>query len=242
MRFLRYLLITIIGIAIAVGALIWEGSTLETVVFPVGDLPVVDFATLQRPPAPNQYLLCPAGMCVAQTDGTAPVFARSAEQLRVAWDEMLASEPRVEVLRRDVTNIQVDYVQRSRLLHFPDIITVRFVPVDDVQMVPDVERFAAAGIPVVVCINRMAGKVASFVGSDDVAVGYTAAKALTDGLGGSGRIVAIEGAPGAPTSRDRTLGLRKALAGAPGIALLGSGAGNFHQSPARAAIPASSRR
>ena len=37
----------------------------------------------------------------------------------------------------------------------PDAVV--FVPVDDRQMVPDVARFAAAGIPVVVCINRMEG-------------------------------------------------------------------------------------
>lgn len=114
----------------------------------------------------------------------------------------------------------------------PDAVV--FVPVDDVQMVMDVESFAAAAIPVVVCINRMAGRFVSFVGSDDVAVGYTAAKALIEGLGGAGRIVALEGTPVAPTSRDRTIGLRQALAEAPGIKLLGLGTGYFQQPPAQA--------
>jgi ribose transport system substrate-binding protein len=113
----------------------------------------------------------------------------------------------------------------------PDAVV--FVPVDDRQMVPDLARFAAAGIPVVTCINRMEGKVVSFVGSDDVAVGHTAARALIDALGGSGRIVAIEGTPVAPTSRDRTVGLKKALAETPAIRLLGSGVGYFQQAPAR---------
>jgi ribose transport system substrate-binding protein len=113
----------------------------------------------------------------------------------------------------------------------PDAVV--FVPVDDRQMVPDLGRFAAAGIPVVTCINRMEGRVVSHVGSDDVAVGHSAAKALFDGLGGSGRIVAIEGTPAAPTSRDRTVGLKKALAETPGIRLVGSGVGYFQQAPAR---------
>jgi ribose transport system substrate-binding protein len=113
----------------------------------------------------------------------------------------------------------------------PDAVV--FVPVDDRQMVPDLARFAAAGIPVVTCINRMEGKVVSFVGSDDVAVGHTAARALIDALGGSGRIVAIEGTPVAPTSRDRTVGLKKALAETPAIRLMGSGVGYFQQAPAR---------
>ena len=129
-RFLRSLFIIVVGIAIAITALIWEGTTLESILA-VGDVPVVDFATLQRGPDPNQYLLCPKGTCAAQTDGEAPVFDVRVEQLQVAWDEMLAEQPRLQVLRREVTNVQIDYVQRSRLLRFPDLVTVRFVPIDD---------------------------------------------------------------------------------------------------------------
>ena len=129
-RFLRSLVIIVVGIAIAFAALIWEGTTLESMLY-VGEVPVIDFATLQRDTVPNQYLLCPKGMCAAETDGEAPVFDVPVEQLQVAWDEMLAEQPRIEVQRRDVTNLQIDYVQRSRLLRFPDLITVRFVPIDD---------------------------------------------------------------------------------------------------------------
>ncbi len=114
----------------------------------------------------------------------------------------------------------------------PDAVV--FVPVDDRKMVPDLARFADAGVPVVTCINRMEGKVISFVGSDDVAVGHTAAGALFRALGGSGRIVAIEGTPAAPTSRDRTVGLQRALAETPAIRLVGMGVGYFQQAPARA--------
>lgn len=117
------------------------------------------------------------------------------------------------------------------LAAMPDAVV--FVPVDDKKMVPDLARFADAGVPVVTCINRMAGKVISFVGSDDVAVGHTAAKALFAALGGAGRIVAIDGTPAAPTSRGRTVGLHKALTEAPGVQLVGSGVGYFQQAPAR---------
>jgi ribose transport system substrate-binding protein len=116
----------------------------------------------------------------------------------------------------------------------PDAVV--FVPVDDRKMVPDLARFAEAGVPVVTCINRIEGKVVSFVGSDDVAVGHTAAKALFTDLDGKGRVVAIEGTPAAPTSRDRTVGLHKALAEAPGIEVVGSGVGYFQQAPAREAM------
>src|SRR5476651_1160966 len=107
---------------------------------------------------------------------------------------------------------------RAALAARPDAVLLN--PTDDVQMQEELALFAAAGIPVVLYINRMAGKALSFVGSDDVAVGYTAATALIGGLGGAGRIVAIDGTPSAPTARARTEGLQRALADNPGVELL----------------------
>jgi ribose transport system substrate-binding protein len=120
------------------------------------------------------------------------------------------------------------------ILTKPDAVV--FVPVDDVAMVPDLAKFAAAGVPVVVCINRMAGNVVSFVGSDDVQVGYTAAKALFAGLGGQGAVVASDGPPSAPTCRDRATGLEHALKEFPGIALLGRECGMNLQAEGRTAM------
>jgi|HubBroStandDraft_6_1064221.scaffolds.fasta_scaffold02859_3 ribose transport system substrate-binding protein len=117
------------------------------------------------------------------------------------------------------------------LANRPDAVV--FVPTDDAAMVEDVRRFEAAGIPVVNCINRMEGRFVAFVGSDDVAVGYTAARALIEGLDGKGDIVVIEGSPGAPTARDRTVGLRRALDESRSIRVLGSGTGAFQEQPAR---------
>jgi ribose transport system substrate-binding protein len=113
---------------------------------------------------------------------------------------------------------------------------VVFVPVDDVKLVEDVAKFGAAGIPVVVCINRMAGEFVTFVGSDDVEVGYIAAKALFEGLGGKGGIVTIDGPPVAPTSRDRILGVQRALAEFPGVELLGSAVGMNQRREGRLAM------
>jgi ribose transport system substrate-binding protein len=105
----------------------------------------------------------------------------------------------------------------------PDAVV--FVPVDDVAMEPELAKFAAAGIPVVVCINRMRGEFVSFVGSDDVTVGQQSAKALFDGLGGRGCVVAIDGPTAAPTCRDRAQGVAQMLAAFPAIELLGRACG-----------------
>ncbi len=116
----------------------------------------------------------------------------------------------------------------------PDIVI--FVPVDDVKMVEDAARFTAAGIPVVLGVNRMQGEFVTFVGSDDVEVGRASARALFEGLGGKGKVVAIEGTPAAPTMRDRTVGLHRTLAESPGIELLGSAIGMNHRTEGRQAM------
>ncbi len=116
----------------------------------------------------------------------------------------------------------------------PDAIL--FNPTDDVAMAADVERIMAAGIPVAVFINRMNVPVLTFVGSDDVRVGETIALRLFEGLGGAGKVVALDGTPGARTARDRTEGLKRALTHCPGIELVGSRIGYLQEAPARAAM------
>jgi ribose transport system substrate-binding protein len=122
------------------------------------------------------------------------------------------------------------------LLEKPDLIL--FVPVDDVAMVGTLNRITEAGIPVVTAVSQISGKIVTFVGSDDVEVGYKEARALFAKLGGKGRVVEIEGIPSSPTSRDRSRGFARALAEFPGIELLESGVGNYARTDARSVMAA----
>ncbi len=54
-------------------------------------------------------------------------------QLRERWREVLAAQPRVELVAEDEEGLQFDYVQRSARFRFPDIITVRFISVSSSQ-------------------------------------------------------------------------------------------------------------
>ncbi|MBO0344308.1 sugar ABC transporter substrate-binding protein [Roseibium sp. CAU 1637] len=115
------------------------------------------------------------------------------------------------------------------LAQHPDLVI--FVPVDDKAMVEDAAKFTAAGIPVVSFVNRLEGDFITHVGSDDVAVGYNGAKALFEGMNGSGKVLAIEGNPAAPTSRNRVKGMQNAAAEFPDIEVLGIVTG-MYQKPA----------
>jgi ribose transport system substrate-binding protein len=118
----------------------------------------------------------------------------------------------------------------------PDAVV--FNPADDVAMQADLARFAGAGIPVALFINRMTSPALTFVGSDDVAVGRRVATALFEAMDGKGRVVGLGGPPSAPTSRDRVRGLRETLARFPNIELLGLSVGHLQQAPAKAAMAA----
>ena len=95
--------------------------------FPVGEVQPVDFATLEFSGKPNQYLVCPADLCAATPRAQPPVFAVPAPKLAEAWAAVVAGEPRVTRLADDAEALQFDYVQRSAMWRFPDIITVRFL-------------------------------------------------------------------------------------------------------------------
>jgi ribose transport system substrate-binding protein len=113
----------------------------------------------------------------------------------------------------------------------PDIVI--FIPVDDVAMVEPVRKLNAANIPVVLVSNPLPGRFVTYVGADDFAIGYRQARFLFEELNGTGKIVVIEGTQGAPTSRERLRGYRRAFAEFPGIRLLASGVGNYQQDDAQ---------
>jgi hypothetical protein len=93
--------------------------------------PRIDFATLERTERPNQYLVCPPATCAAPTDRESPVYAVPATALRDAWLAVAAGEPRVRLLVADAEALYYEFEQRSRLLRFPDTITVKFLPLGE---------------------------------------------------------------------------------------------------------------
>src|ERR1700722_6439100 len=113
----------------------------------------------------------------------------------------------------------------------PDAVV--FIPVDDVAMIASVKQLNDAKIPVVLASNPLPGHFVTFVGADDLEIGYREARYLFEHLGGKGKIVVIEGTPAAPTNRERVRGYKRAYGEYPGIQVLASGVGNYQQPDAR---------
>ena len=104
------------------------GERPMSALFPVGDPPVPEPEALDTSGARNSYLVCPDGRC-ARPHGNSPVFDVPVDRLCTAWDEAIAGEARVSL--RGESGPQREYVQRTPLFRFPDLITVRFVPVSE---------------------------------------------------------------------------------------------------------------
>ncbi len=117
-------MIVVVGVVLLFTPL---GKRPLTALFPVGAVETIDFAELKLTDKPNQLPMCPPGFCSANPNADSPVFDVSIEQLRARWREVIAAQPRVELLAEDDDGRQIDYIRRSARFRFPDIITVRFI-------------------------------------------------------------------------------------------------------------------
>ena len=93
----------------------------------------VDFATLQRPKCPNTYLVAPRGFTLVRNDLDAPTLGVPIEKLKVQWEQVIAAQPRIIKVAESGDGRQIDYIQRTRFMRYPDWITVRFIPLEGEQ-------------------------------------------------------------------------------------------------------------
>lgn len=121
-----FLMLSYVLFAAAVG----RKEALATLLGPVIRKPV-DFRTLKLKDSPNQYLVCPPGYCACQPHAEAPTFEMTAEELRERWLERIGALPRVHVFRADSRVEQYDCEALSRVMGFPDTVTVRFIDIGE---------------------------------------------------------------------------------------------------------------
>jgi uncharacterized protein (DUF1499 family) len=89
----------------------------------------VDFEKLTLAPSPNQYLVCPPGLCSnAKANAASPLFDMPPDQLRERWMERIGRLPLVEEIDADPALEQYSFEVLTPLMHFPDTVVVRFLP------------------------------------------------------------------------------------------------------------------
>ena len=134
MRYLGWwftLALIVAAAVVAVMAFTPLGERPFRALFVPGEIVPVDFTTVTMERRPNRFLVCPTfDMCAELNDRT-PIFDAEIERLRARWDELIAAEPRMELVLADDELMQYTYVQRSRAFRFPDIFTVQFFDQDN---------------------------------------------------------------------------------------------------------------
>jgi len=86
----------------------------------------VDFKTLKLTDKPNQFLVAPDGYCEnAKPHMEAKVYEVSVETLHAAFVAVASRQPRTKVLEERSDGGK--FVQKSKLIGFPDFIDVQFL-------------------------------------------------------------------------------------------------------------------
>lgn len=119
-----------------------------------------------------------------------------------------------------------DFIERK-----VDAIVV--VPADSRGIIPGIERANRAGIPVI-DVNTLAfgGRFETFVAVENYDAAYKVAQAVVKRLQGRGKVIILEGVPGAQSAMDLQRGTLAALKEAPGITVLASQTAKFQRAEA----------
>ena len=88
----------------------------------------VDPAGIALRGTPNEFLAATPGTTAAQPHLAIPARPGAPGEVLGCLDRVARAQPRVTVLAGDVDSLSVTYVQRSRIVGFPDYITVAAVP------------------------------------------------------------------------------------------------------------------
>lgn len=99
--------------------------------FKVPALSPTNFATLKKNQKPNQYLVLPKGFGSERPDLIAPTFKISALKAAELWRHQIAVGPLVTERSWDTSSLQGEYVERTPRMHYPDLISVQFIPLTD---------------------------------------------------------------------------------------------------------------
>ncbi len=89
----------------------------------------VDPRSLSDVPQQGRYLVRDASLGAA--DAAPPVFDGTPEEVLAAFDEIARGSPRTELLAGSVAEAHATYIARSRVVGFPDYITVLAYPVPE---------------------------------------------------------------------------------------------------------------
>lgn len=130
-------------------------------------------------------------------------------------------------LKADNNEEQVRAIEDS-IVRKVDAIVV--VPSDSKGIIPAIEKANKAGIPVINVNTKAAGgKCETFIAVENYDAAFKVADAMAQKLGGKGKVIILEGVPGAQSAIDLNAGTVDALKKYPGIQVVASQTAKFQR-------------
>lgn len=139
-KFFKWLAIVITGIILLIVVLVGGFIGLrsmnllisdDTMIarFPAPDHQPLKFEDMVLKVSPNQFLVCDSSYCGATPHLESRSYDMAVDDLRAALTGIIMDSPRVTHVITDQVLQQDDYIQRSAMIQYPDLITIRYVPI-----------------------------------------------------------------------------------------------------------------
>lgn len=155
-------------------------------------------------------------------------FSSAATRLSDQIDDVIITQSNNDA-QTQISNVQ------SLIARGVDAIIV--TPISPEGIAPVLEQAENAGITVILSASGAAtDSYTSYVNVDDREFGATGAEWLAEKLGGTGRIIAINGIAGIPTSDERWAGAEEVFAAYPDIEIVSTVDGQWDQATAKTAV------
>lgn len=88
----------------------------------------IDPATIALRGTPNEFLAAVPGTTAAPPHRRLTLSPSAPQALLACFDRIARARPRVAVVAGNLDDLTITYVQRSRIVGFPDYITVKAIP------------------------------------------------------------------------------------------------------------------
>ena len=139
-----------------------------------------------------------------------------------------AEELGVQVLVSDAQNDAANQLNQAQNARAMGSNAVIINPVDSDTAAQVIKPLVDVSIPVISVDRAINGaEVNSHVASDNVAGGRQAAEELAARIGGTGKVIVLEGVPGTSAARDRGQGFSEGIAAFPDIEVVATQTANF---------------
>jgi uncharacterized protein (DUF1499 family) len=107
---------------------------------------ITDFSTLTNRVSKNEYIVAPEGFTPkARIDEEASIYSVPPAVLKNEINKVILKQPRTQFIAEDPATNRVEYVQRSLIFRFPDVITFQIIPINEKQTTLAVHSYSVYG-------------------------------------------------------------------------------------------------